>query len=56
MTYTFDWIEVGTRDVGRAAEFHRHLFGWEVVDKQVAGGSDYWIFDTGDDPRVENLC
>lgn len=55
MANTFDWIEIRTRDVQRAAEFYGSLFGWQVVRRETADGSDYWIFDTGDEPRVQNI-
>jgi hypothetical protein len=55
MANTFDWIEIGIRDIEKAAEFFEELFGWEVVRRETADGSDYWIFDTGDEPRTENL-
>jgi hypothetical protein len=55
MANTFDWVEIRIRDTGRAAAFYEGLFGWEVVRKETADGSDYWIFDTGDEPRMENL-
>jgi predicted enzyme related to lactoylglutathione lyase len=45
----------GTGDAQRAALFYETLFGWQVVHKETADGSDYWIFDTGDEPRAENL-
>jgi len=55
MVNTFDWIEIKTRNIERAAKFYENLFGWKVLQKIDAEGSDYWIFDTGDRPRVENL-
>lgn len=55
MANTFDWVEIGTKDVDRAADFFEHLFGWQVVQKIAADGSAYWIFDTGDAPRLDNL-
>jgi predicted enzyme related to lactoylglutathione lyase len=55
MANTFDWVEIGTRDVEAAAIFFEQLFGWQVVQKIAADGSAYWIFDTGDAPRLENL-
>jgi len=55
MANTFDWIELGTGNIRRAAEFYRRLFGWQVVRQDTAGGADYWIFDTGHKPRLENL-
>ncbi|MCK4452459.1 MAG: VOC family protein, partial [Anaerolineae bacterium] len=55
MANTFDWVEIRTRDTDKAAKFYEDLFGWKVVRRETADGSDYWIFDTGDEPRVENL-
>ncbi len=55
MANTFDWVEIRTRDTQKAAKFYEDLFGWKVVCRETADGSDYWIFDTGDEPRVENL-
>ncbi len=55
MANTFDWVEIRTEDVDRAANFFERLFGWQVVEKIAADGSPYWIFETGDTPRVENL-
>jgi len=55
MANTFDWVEIRTRDTDKAAKFYEDLFGWKVVHRETADGSDYWIFDTGDEPRVENL-
>jgi predicted enzyme related to lactoylglutathione lyase len=55
MANTFDWVETRVGDTGRAAAFYESLFGWQVVRKETADGSDYWIFDTGDEPRTENL-
>jgi predicted enzyme related to lactoylglutathione lyase len=55
MTNTFDWVEIRIRDVQRAEIFYQALFGWEVVRKETADGSPYWIFDTGHEPRTENL-
>jgi hypothetical protein len=55
MANTFDWVEIRVRDTGTAAAFYESLFGWQVVRKETADGSDYWIFDTGDEPRTENL-
>jgi predicted enzyme related to lactoylglutathione lyase len=55
MANTFDWVEIRAKDVGQAARFYEGLFGWKVVRKEATEGSDYWIFDTGDQPRVQNL-
>jgi predicted enzyme related to lactoylglutathione lyase len=55
MANTFDWVEIRVRDTRRAAAFFKSLFSWEVIRKESADGSDYWIFDTGDKPRAENL-
>ena len=55
MANTFDWIEIRTRDTDKAAKFYEDLFGWKVIRREAADGSDYWIFDTGGEPRTENL-
>jgi predicted enzyme related to lactoylglutathione lyase len=55
MPNTFDWIEIRTNDIERAARFYEALFGWNILDREQAGGTDIWIFDTGGEPRLENL-
>jgi len=55
MANTFDWLEIRTRDITRAARFYGEVFGWQVVQQELQEGSDYWIFDTGDTPRLENI-
>jgi predicted enzyme related to lactoylglutathione lyase len=55
MPNTFDWIEIRTHDVERSALFFEKLLGWKVQQKIAAEGSPYWIFDTGETPRPENL-
>ena len=55
MSNTFDWIEIKTRDVERTARFYESVFGWRITKKEMADGFDVWIFDTGGEPRVENL-
>ncbi|HEX9013566.1 MAG TPA: VOC family protein [Anaerolineaceae bacterium] len=55
MPNTFDWIEIHTHDISRAAEFYRQLFGWDVQQQDQNDGHPYWIFDTGESPRVEHL-
>ena len=55
MTNTFDWIEIRIRDMEKSAKFYESLFGWKIVEKETAGGSDVWIFDTGDEPRVQTI-
>ncbi len=55
MANTFDWIEIGTRDIEKTAAFYEEVFGWRVVRKDGADGTAVWIFDTGGEPRVENL-
>lgn len=52
---TFDWVEIRIPDTGRAVAFYESLFDWQVVRKETADGSNYLIFDTGDEPRLENL-
>lgn len=55
MTNTWDWIEIRTHDVEDSAHFFERLFGWQILKRIAADGSPYWIFDTGAEPRVENL-
>jgi predicted enzyme related to lactoylglutathione lyase len=55
MTNTFDWVEIRTRDTEKATKFYENLFGWKVIRMETADGSDYWIFDTGDEPRIQNI-
>lgn len=52
---TFDWVEIRIRDAEKAARFYETVFGWRVINKETADGSVYWIFDTGGEPRTENL-
>jgi predicted enzyme related to lactoylglutathione lyase len=55
MANTFDWVEIRTHNVRDTAHFFAQLFGWKVLERIAADGSPYWIFDTGQEPRVENL-
>jgi predicted enzyme related to lactoylglutathione lyase len=55
MANTFDWIEIRTNNIEATAAFYESLFGWQMIDKVTADGSDVWIFDTGDEPRLQNL-
>jgi predicted enzyme related to lactoylglutathione lyase len=55
MANTFDWIEIMTRDIETTAAFYEDVFDWKVIKKDTADGSDVWIFDTGGEPRMENL-
>jgi predicted enzyme related to lactoylglutathione lyase len=31
------------------------LFGWRITEKETAEGFDVWLFDTGGEPRIQNL-
>jgi hypothetical protein len=55
MANTFDWVEIQVTDIERAADFYKGLFGWSVIERDAADGSDVCIFDTGGTPRTENL-
>ncbi len=55
MANTFDWVEITTWSVAETARFYERLFGWKTIDKETADGFDVWIFDTGGEPRLENL-
>ncbi|MFQ6065508.1 MAG: VOC family protein [Candidatus Bathyarchaeia archaeon] len=47
MVSNFDWVEIGTRDIRRAAIFYENVFGWKTVEKETIEGFDHWVFDTG---------
>jgi formylglycine-generating enzyme required for sulfatase activity len=55
MPNTFDWVEIKTTSARETAGFYESLFGWKVIQKETADGFDVWIFDTGGEPRAENL-
>jgi len=55
MANTFDWIEFRTINIETIATFYESVFGWKITDKEIADGSAVWIFDTGDEPRIQNL-
>jgi len=55
MANTFDWVEIMTRNIEETANFYESLFGWKTIQKDTAAGFDVWIFDTGGEPRVQNL-
>ena len=55
MVNTFDWVEIRASDMEATASFYESLFGWRVVRREPAGESEYWIFETGGEPRAENL-
>jgi len=55
MTNTFDWVEIRTHNIETTAHFYASLFGWRISEKETAEGFDVWIFDTGGEPRVQNL-
>ena len=55
MSNTFDWIEIKTGNIEETANFYESLFGWKIIEKEIAEGFDVWIFDTGGEPRLQNL-
>jgi predicted enzyme related to lactoylglutathione lyase len=55
MANTFDWIEIRTNHIDETAQFFKSLFGWQITHKLDADGSPVWLFDTGGEPRLENL-
>ena len=55
MANTFDWIEIKTKDMEKTIKFYEEVFGWKIVAKEKAEGTDYYLFDTGDMPRLNNL-
>jgi uncharacterized protein len=38
----FMWFDLATEDSGKAAEFYRQMFGWDVAEAGV-GGYQSWI-------------
>ena len=55
MPNTFDWIEIKTSDIETTARFYEQVFGWRITEKAATAGTAVWFFDTGDEPRMENL-
>lgn len=55
MANTFDWIEIRTSNIETTAAFYESVFGWKITEKETADGLAVWIFDTGDQPRIQNL-
>jgi uncharacterized protein len=55
MPNTFDWIEIRTHRIEETAHFYESLLGWKITEKETAGGFAVWLFDTGDEPRLQNL-
>lgn len=47
MANNFDWVEIRTKDVNRAANFYEKLFSWKIVEKETIEGFDHCVFDTG---------
>jgi predicted enzyme related to lactoylglutathione lyase len=52
---TFDWIEIRTRDAEETVRFYENVFGWRVTGEATADGTAVWLFDTGGEPRMQNL-
>jgi predicted enzyme related to lactoylglutathione lyase len=55
MANTFDWVEIRARDIETATNFYKSVFDWKMDHHETVQGSDYWIFDTGNQPRTENI-
>lgn len=55
MAHTLDWFEIRTHNIEKISNFYEALFGWKLLQKTSAEGTAVWIFDTGDEPRLENL-
>jgi uncharacterized protein len=43
-------FEIGADDPGRAVEFYRKVFGWEI--RKWEGPEDYWLIHTGADAEA----
>ena len=55
MPNTFDWIEIRTTDIEEVARFYENVFGWRITEQESADGLAVWLFDTGGEPRIQNL-
>ena len=55
MANAFDWAEIGTRGIEKTANFYENLFERKVVQREAGEGLEYWIFDTEDKPRIQNI-
>lgn len=55
MANTLDWVEFRTDDIETLARFYGELFGWKTIAQETVDGSEVRIFDTGGEPRMENL-
>ena len=55
MSNTFDWIEIHSHDIEQSSKFYQSLFGWKMIATDAADGTAVWIFDTGAEPRLQNL-
>ena len=55
MANTFDWVEIRTGDIETATDFYKHVFGWKMDHQEIVEETDYWVFDTGDVLRTENI-
>ncbi len=55
MSNTFDWIEIRTNDIEKTAHFYESLFGWKITEHVTVDGYEVRIFDTGGEPRLQNL-
>jgi predicted enzyme related to lactoylglutathione lyase len=55
MFNTFDWVEIRTNDMDKTFQFYEELFGWQIIAKDKADGSEVWIFDTGGEPRLSDI-
>lgn len=42
MSTPFMWFDLSSIDSGKAAEFYRELFGWDIAESE-AGGYQAWI-------------
>ncbi len=55
MACTFDWIEIRTPDPDGAVRFYQQVFGWTVTEQETVDGLKVLLFDTGGEPRMQNL-
>lgn len=55
MTNTFDWIELNAVNLENLSKFYMNVFGWEISSTENVQGCEVKIFNTGGNPRIENL-
>lgn len=45
-----NWVEIRVRDLQKSKNFYKSLFDWKISGDQNKD-YDYWLIDTGEEPR-----